>query len=120
MSEIPYRAGEIARAVFLVLARRKLIGSQELAYLQSVKSATDMGTHGFPVLREFSVGEAEQGLDRNGVRRYYSGYSLRIGRKDYLLCSQFKPSKKDSLMSFVESLGIKRSEILSICDSANS
>jgi len=120
VTEIPYRVGEIARAVFLVLARRKLIGSTELAYLLSSTAAKDLGTHGFQVLRMYEAEVPEQGLDQNGVRRYYANYSLQIFGKDYLLCSQFKPSKKARLIDWIESLGVKRSEILSVCKSAYS
>lgn len=116
-SDVRYRSGQIAKVVFRELASRQLIGRQELAYLQSPNATADFGTHGFPVLREYVEDAPGLALDKNGARRYYSSYTLKIGRKDYMLCSQFKPEKKEHLLEWAQSLGLNRSEILELCDS---
>ena len=112
----PFRIGQVAQAVFPVLFAEKRVTDEDIAYLVSDLARKCFKTSGFQVLREVTVDVETDAIDDNGIKRFYTKFTLSYGGKKYLLTSQWYKAGLANLLQWIGGHGIDEPRVKRICN----
>jgi len=112
--KFPYAVGKVVQAVFPALQTDMRMTEAHVATLVAQSSSAHFKTGGWPVLKP-NTGKADEIKDTKGVNRYYNKIPLNFFGRKYWLTSQFAPHGIMPMLEWLEGIGLKKDEILAIC-----
>lgn len=111
-----YAVGKIVQAVFPFLQTDRRMTPDHVAELVAGSSSKVFKTGGHAVLK-VNTGNPNEITDANGIKRYYPKLPLQFFGRRYWLTSQFQPHGLEPVLTWLEGIGLKKDEVLEICNS---
>ena len=113
--DFPYAVGKVVQAVFPVLQTDARMKAESVSMLKAEASSARFKTGGWAVLKP-NTGNVEEIKDSSGIKRYYGKLPLSFFGRKYWLTSQFQPHGIGPVLAWLEEIGLKKGEVLDICN----